>query len=262
MEVGTVTPKPQGGNPKPRMFRIPKARAIINRLGFNNLGLEAFVNNVQGSNWAREKRGVLGLNIGKNADTPIDRADEDYLACLEGVYPWADYVTVNISSPNTKNLRDLQEKTALDRLLGRLKQKQQSLAKQHRRHVPLFLKIAPDLDGEQVFQIAESLRANDIEGVIATNTMLGRQGVTGMPRANEAGGLSGAPLLEPSNQIIRALRDCVGKDLPIIGVGGVLSGKDARSKLDAGADLVQLYSGLIYRGPGLVAEAVRATRSA
>ncbi len=262
MEVGTVTPRPQGGNPKPRMFRIPKARAIINRLGFNNLGLEAFVRNVQGAQWAREKRGVLGLNIGKNADTPIDRADEDYLVCLEGVYPWADYVTVNISSPNTKNLRDLQEKTALDRLLGKLKQKQQALAKQHRRHVPLFLKIAPDLDGEQVFQIAESLRANDIEGVIATNTMLGRQGVTGMPYANEAGGLSGAPLLEPSNQIIQALRDCAGKNLPIIGVGGVLSGEDAHSKLNAGANLVQLYSGLIYRGPELVAEAVRATRSA
>ncbi len=262
MEVGTVTPRPQDGNPKPRMFRIPKAQAIINRLGFNNLGLSAFIKNVQGSQWVREKRGVLGLNIGKNADTPIERADEDYLICLEGVYPWADYVTVNISSPNTKNLRDLQEKVALDRLLGKLKEKQQMLVKQHGKQVPLFLKIAPDLSPEQVFQIAEALKQHGIEGVIATNTMLGRDRVAGMPQANEAGGLSGAPLLEPSNEIIRQLRQLLGKDMPIIGVGGVLNGQDARSKIDAGANLVQLYSGLIYRGPELVAEAVRATRSA
>jgi dihydroorotate dehydrogenase len=262
MEVGTVTPRPQDGNPKPRMFRIPKARAIINRLGFNNLGLSAFIKNVQASQWAREKRGVLGLNIGKNADTPIERADEDYLTCLEGVYPWADYVTVNISSPNTKNLRDLQQKVALDRLLGSLKQKQQELARQHRRRVPLFLKIAPDLESEQIQQIAEALRRHGFEGVIATNTTLGREGVATLPQANEAGGLSGAPLLETSNQIIRQLRQAVGKEMPIIGVGGVLSGPDAQSKIDAGANLVQLYSGLIYRGPELVAEAVRATRSA
>jgi dihydroorotate dehydrogenase len=262
MEVGTVTPRPQDGNPKPRMFRLPKAQAIINRLGFNNLGLTAFIKNVQGSQWAREKRGVLGLNIGKNADTPIERADEDYLTCLEGVYPWADYVTVNISSPNTKNLRDLQQKVALDRLLGKLKQKQQELAKQHRKQVPLFLKIAPDLNSEQINQIAEALKRHGIEGVVATNTMLGRDGVAGMAQANEAGGLSGAPLLGLSNQITRQLRQALGKDMPIIGVGGVLSGEDARSKIDAGANLVQLYSGLIYRGPELVAEAVRATRSA
>lgn len=262
MEVGTVTPRPQDGNPRPRMFRIPKAHAIINRLGFNNLGLAAFINNVQASQWAREKRGVMGLNIGKNADTPIERADEDYLACLEGVYPWADYVTVNISSPNTKNLRDLQQKAALDQLLGRLKKRQQELARQHHRHVPLFLKIAPDLSVEQLFEIAQALRHHEIEGVVATNTMLGRQAVAGLPQADEAGGLSGAPLLQPSNDVIGQLRGALGKDTPIIGVGGVLSGEDAQSKIAAGADLVQLYSGLIYRGPALVAEAVRATRSA
>jgi dihydroorotate dehydrogenase len=262
MEVGTVTPRPQDGNPKPRMFRLPQARAIINRLGFNNQGLAVFIKNVQGSQWVREKRGVLGLNIGKNADTPIEQADQDYLACLEGVYPWADYVTVNISSPNTKNLRDLQQKIALDRLLGTLKERQQSLAKQHRRHVPLFLKIAPDLNPEQVSQIAEAVKRNSIEGVVATNTMLGREGVAGLPHANEAGGLSGAPLFEASNEIIRQLRQTLGKDTLIIGVGGVLSGEDARAKLDAGANLVQLYSGLIYRGPALVSEAVLATRSA
>lgn len=262
MEVGTVTPRPQDGNPKPRMFRIAQAQAIINRLGFNNLGLATFVKNVQSSQWVREKRGVLGLNIGKNADTPIDRADEDYVTCLEGVYPWADYVAVNISSPNTKNLRDLQQKAALDRLLGKLKQKQRDLAKKHGKQVPLFLKIAPDLNPEQVFEIAEALKHHGVEGVIATNTMLGREGVAGLPQANETGGLSGAPLLEPSNQIIRQLRQMLGKDMPIIGVGGVLSGQDARSKIDAGANLVELYSGLIYRGPELVAEAVRATRSA
>lgn len=262
MEVGTVTPRPQDGNPRPRMFRIPKAQAIINRLGFNNLGLAAFIKNVQVSQWVREKRGVLGLNIGKNADTPIAQADEDYLACLEGVYPWADYVTVNISSPNTKNLRDLQQKAALDQLLGRLKQRQRELARQHRRHVPLFLKIAPDLSAEQVFEIAQALRHHEIEGVVATNTMLGRQAVAGLPHADETGGLSGAPLLQPSNDVIGQLRQALGKDMPIIGVGGVLNGKDAQSKIAAGADLVQLYSGLIYRGPALVAEAVRATRSA
>ncbi len=262
IEVGTVTPRPQPGNPKPRMFRLPQAQAIINRLGFNNEGLEAFIRNVQKSQWAKEKRGVLGLNIGKNADTPIGRAHEDYLTCLEGVYPWADYVTVNISSPNTKNLRDLQQQAALDELLGSLKNRQLQLATRHGRHVPLFLKIAPDLDGTQVAQIAQSLLHHRFEGVIATNTTLSREKVAGLDHCNEAGGLSGAPLLEPSNSIIRELRKTLGGAMPIIGVGGVLSGEDACSKLAAGANLVQLYSGLIYRGPSLVAEAVRATRSA
>lgn len=262
IEVGTVTPRPQPGNPKPRMFRLPPARAIINRLGFNNEGLDAFVRNVQQSEWAKEKRGVLGLNIGKNADTPIDRATDDYLICLNGVYPWADYVTVNISSPNTKNLRDLQQDAALDELLGRLKERQSTLATQHGRHVPLFLKIAPDLDASQIEQIAQALLRHEFEGVVATNTTLSRDKVMGLDHSTEAGGLSGAPLLEPSNHVIRQLRAALGSAMPIIGVGGVLSGKDARSKLEAGANLVQLYSGLIYRGPALVSEAVRATRSA
>ncbi len=262
IEVGTVTPRPQPGNAKPRMFRLPQAQAVINRLGFNNQGLETFVRNVQQSVWAKEKRGVLGLNIGKNADTPIERAHDDYLICLEGVYPWADYVAVNISSPNTKNLRDLQQDAALDALLGRLKEKQSVLAQQHGRHVPLFLKIAPDLDESQIQQIAQALLRHEFEGVIATNTTLSRDAVAGLPNAHEAGGLSGAPLLAPSNQVIRRLRAAVGESMPIIGVGGVLSGADACAKLAAGANLVQIYSGLIYRGPSLVAEAVRATRSA
>lgn len=262
IEVGTVTPRPQPGNPKPRMFRLPKDRAVINRLGFNNLGLEAFIRNVSRSKWVKEKRGILGLNIGKNADTPIEQADQDYLTCLEGVYPWADYVAINISSPNTKNLRDLQQEAALDHLLGQLKQSQEKLADQHGRYVPLFLKIAPDLDDLQVESIAQALRRHAVEGVIATNTTLSRSGVSPQAVAKEQGGLSGAPLLGPSNRIIRALRSHLGDRIPIIGVGGAMSGADAQSKIEAGADLVQLYTGLAYRGPALVEEAVCATRSA
>ncbi|MBU3724368.1 MAG: quinone-dependent dihydroorotate dehydrogenase [Burkholderiaceae bacterium] len=262
IEVGTVTPRGQPGNPKPRMFRLPEHQALINRLGFNNLGLQAFLTNVRFSQWAQEKRGILGLNIGKNADTPMDRADDDYLICLEGVYPWADYITVNISSPNTKNLRELQQEDALDRLLGKLKTKQQQLAAQTQRHVPLVLKIAPDLDDEQIDAIAKTLQRHQIEGVIATNTTLDRQTVAGHAFATEQGGLSGAPLLSRSNHVIRVLRAALGPDTTIIGVGGVLSADDALSKLQSGADLVQLYTGLIYRGPALVAESVRATRSA
>lgn len=262
IEVGTVTPKPQPGNAKPRMFRIPEAKALINRLGFNNLGLDTFLGNVQRSPWAQGKVGVLGLNIGKNAATPIEEADNDYVRCLQGVYPWADYVTVNISSPNTKNLRSLQDDASLDRLLGRLKTTQESLRREYGRQVPMFLKIAPDLDDQQIQQIAATLLKHAFEGVIATNTTLSRTAVQGHPLASESGGLSGAPLLAPSNQVIRALRSALGPEFPIIGVGGVLSGDDARSKLDAGANLVQIYSGLIYRGPALVEEAVAATRSA
>ena len=262
IEVGTVTPKPQPGNPKPRMFRITESRALINRLGFNNLGLDTFLGNVQRSPWAQGKVGVLGLNIGKNAATPMEEADNDYVCCLRGVYPWADYVTVNISSPNTKNLRSLQDDASLDRLLGRLKTTQESLRREYGRQVPMFLKIAPDLDDQQIQQIASTLLKHAFDGVIATNTTLNRSAVQGHPLASESGGLSGAPLLAPSNQVIRALRSALGAEFPIIGVGGVLSGDDARSKLDAGANLVQIYSGLIYRGPGLVEEAVAATRSA
>ena len=260
IEVGTVTPKPQPGNPKPRMFRLVEAQALINRLGFNNGGLDAFVANVQRARFRRQG-GILGLNIGKNAATPIERAVDDYLLCLDGVYPHADYVTVNISSPNTQNLRSLQSDAALDALLGTLQERRQQLIARHGRTVPMFVKIAPDLDEQQVAVIAATLKKNAIDGVIATNTTVARDAVAGLPHADEAGGLSGRPVLEASNRVIRHLRLALGKGFPIIGVGGVLSGADARAKRDAGADLVQIYTGLIYRGPGLVGEAARALRA-
>ena len=262
IEVGTVTPKAQPGNPKPRMFRLPAKQALINRLGFNNEGLEAFLANVQGARSFRARGGILGLNIGKNAATPIERAVDDYLAGLEGVYPHADYVTVNISSPNTKNLRELQSDAALDALLGALTQRREALAQQHGRQVPMFLKIAPDLDTEQIKLIAATLQRHGLDGVVATNTTLARDVVAGLPLADEAGGLSGAPVREASNRVIRALRTALGADFPIIGVGGVMSGDDARAKISAGADLVQVYTGLIYRGPALVCEAARALSEA
>lgn len=262
MEVGTVTPRAQTGNPKPRMFRLPEHEALINRLGFNNQGLDVFLEHVGRSAWVREKRGVLGLNIGKNADTPIDRADDDYSTCLKAVYPYADYVTVNISSPNTKDLRELQGETLFHGLFTRLKREQASLAAQHGRRVPLFVKIAPDLDDDQLDTLVRSIRTHEIEGVVATNTTLSRHAVAGSAHAHEAGGLSGAPLLGPSNRITAQLRSAIGADIPIIGVGGILSGEDARLKLASGADLVQVYTGLIYCGPALVREAILATRSA
>jgi len=265
IEVGTVTPRPQAGNPKPRMFRLPNHLALINRLGFNNQGLEAFITNVQRANWVREKRGVLGLNIGKNADTPMEKAIDDYITGLHGVYPWADYVTVNISSPNTKNLRDLQRDDALHALLTGLQECRQQLADRHHRWVPLFLKIAPDLSNNAGItrdRMFAKMERDGWDAVIATNTTLSRSAVANDPRSQESGGLSGAPLLEQSNHVIRTLRAQLGPNIAIIGVGGVLNGLDARSKLQAGADLVQLYTGLIYRGPLLVEEAVRATRSA
>ena len=268
IEVGTVTPKGQPGNPKPRIFRLPKANALINRLGFNNEGLDAFVRNVQRTRPANS-RSLLGLNIGKNASTPIEQAADDYLTCLDGVYPWADYVTVNISSPNTKNLRALQSDEALDALLDTLMQRRAALAQQHGKDKPLFIKIAPDLEQDQIDLIATTLRRYGCNadgshagklGVIATNTTICREAVQGMPHAEETGGLSGAPVLEKSNHVIRQLRAALGKDFPIIGVGGVLSGEDARSKLAAGADLVQIFTGLIYRGPALVHEAALALK--
>ena len=262
IEVGTVTPKAQTGNPKPRIFRLPQANALINRLGFNNDGLQAFVANVQRAKSFRAAGGVLGLNIGKNAATPIERAADDYLIGLEGVFPHADYVTVNISSPNTKNLRELQGDAALDALLGALQQRRLQLQKTQRRQVPMFLKIAPDLDEAQVGVIAATLRRHRIDGVIATNTTLERGAVQGLPHAAEAGGLSGAPVLAASNRVIAQLRAALGKGYPIIGVGGVMSAADARSKLEAGADLVQIYTGLIYKGPGLVGEVAAALRRA
>jgi dihydroorotate dehydrogenase len=262
IEVGTVTPLGQPGNPKPRMFRLPARQALINRLGFNNEGLAAFVANVQRARSFRAAGGIVGLNIGKNAVTPIERAADDYLAALDGVYPHADYITVNISSPNTQNLRSLQSDAALDALLAALQARRAQLAAAQRRQVPLFVKIAPDLDETQVGVIAATLRNNGIDGVIATNTTLSREAVQGLPHAAEAGGLSGAPVLAASNRVIAQLRAALGSAYPIIGVGGVMSGADAQSKLAAGADLVQIYTGLIYRGPALVGEAARALAQA
>jgi dihydroorotate dehydrogenase len=272
VEVGTVTPKGQPGNPKPRMFRIPARNALINRLGFNNEGLDAFLANVQKARF-RQAQGspmLLGLNIGKNASTPIERATDDYLTCLDGVYPHADYVTVNISSPNTQNLRSLQSDAALDALLGAVAERREQLAQQTGRRIPVFLKIAPDLDDAQVEVIAATLRrygcgtdgrATNALGVIATNTTLSREAVAGLPHAQETGGLSGSPVLDASNRVIRGLRHSLGQDFPIIGVGGVLSGADAVSKVEAGADVVQIYTGLIYKGPALVREAALALKA-
>jgi dihydroorotate dehydrogenase len=260
VEVGTVTPKAQPGNPKPRMFRLPKAKALINRLGFNNDGLDAFIENVERSALRRSKNPalLLGLNIGKNAATPIENATDDYLIALAGVYPHADYVTVNISSPNTKNLRALQSDEALDGLLGALVARREALASEYGRRVPMFLKIAPDLDETQVGVIAATLQKHGMDGVIATNTTLARDAVSGLAHAEEMGGLSGSPVLEGSNRVIRGLRAALGKDFPIIGVGGILSGHDAISKIEAGADVVQIYTGLIYKGPALVTEVASA----
>jgi dihydroorotate dehydrogenase len=261
IEIGTVTPRAQPGNAKPRMFRLPQANALINRMGFNNGGVDAFVRNVQASRFYQDKQGVLGLNIGKNADTPIERATDDYLTCLEKVYPFADYVTVNISSPNTKNLRQLQQASELGALLSSLKQSQRSLADRHGRYVPIALKIAPDLDAEQITTIADSLLQHQIDAVIATNTTTTRDAVQGLAHSDEAGGLSGAPVLTLSNNVISVLRAELGDTIPIIGVGGILSGADARAKMLAGASLVQVYTGLIYRGPALVSECVQALTS-
>ncbi|MBK1613192.1 dihydroorotate dehydrogenase (quinone) [Rubrivivax gelatinosus] len=258
IEVGTVTPKPQPGNPKPRMFRLPEAGALINRMGFNNEGLAAFVANVQRAKRFRAGGGILGLNIGKNAATPIENAVDDYLIGLDGVYPHADYVAVNISSPNTKNLRALQSDEALDALLGAIAARRDQLAAAQHKRVPVFLKIAPDLDAAQVEVIAATLRRHGLDGVIATNTTIARDAVQGLAHADEAGGLSGRPVFEASNRVIRQLRAALGAGFPIIGVGGVMSAADARAKLDAGADLVQIYTGLIYHGPALVADAARA----
>ena len=255
LEIGTVTPRPQPGNPKPRLFRLVEHEAIINRMGFNNVGVEQLLRNVEKSSF----RGVLGINIGKNFDTPIERAADDYLACLEKVYALASYVTVNISSPNTKNLRQLQGESELDDLLGRLKAAQTRLTEQHGRYVPLTLKIAPDLDDAQVSNIADALRRHRIDGVIATNTTIARDKVQGIAHGNEQGGLSGAPVFEASTAVVRKLAHALAGELPIIAAGGVLEGAQARAKLEAGAALVQLYSGLIYRGPALVRECVRAT---
>lgn len=265
VEVGTVTPRPQPGNPKPRLFRLPARQALINRMGFNNAGLDAFIRNVQRSRWWRARgagddarRMKVGMNIGKNAATPIERAADDYLTGLAGVYPLADYVTLNISSPNTRNLRSLQAGEALDPLLAAIRARREELAAQHGRRVPLFLKIAPDLDAAQIDAIAQALTRHGMDGVIATNTTLAREAVQGLPHSEETGGLSGAPVREMSNRVIAQLRAALGPDFPIIGVGGILSGADAAEKRRAGADAVQICTGFIYRGPALVREVAQA----
>ncbi len=257
LEVGTVTPRPQPGNPKPRMFRLPPVEGIINRMGFNNQGIDALIANVRRAKF----RGILGINIGKNADTPIERAVDDYLIGLDKAYAHASYITVNISSPNTQNLRALQGESELDALLGALKARQTKLVQQHGRQVPLALKIAPDLDDTQITNIADALRRHRIEAVIATNTTLDRNRVAGQQHAEETGGLSGAPLFEASTAVVRKLAAALAGEVPIIAAGGVMDGAKAKAKLAAGAQLVQIYSGLIYRGPELVKDCVTATRS-
>jgi len=257
IEVGTVTPRAQPGNPKPRLFRLPEAEGIINRMGFNNRGIDALIDNVK----AAKYRGILGINIGKNADTPLERAVEDYLIGLEKAYPVASYVTVNVSSPNTQNLRQLQGAAELDALLGALKEKQARLAERYGRYAPLVLKIAPDLDDAQILHIADALRRHRIDGVIATNTTLDRSRVKGLRHADEPGGLSGAPLFELSTAVVKKLAQALADEVPIIACGGVVDGAKAKAKLDAGAKLVQIYSGLVYRGPELIKECVAATRS-
>ena len=262
VEVGTVTPLAQPGNPKPRMFRITERDALINRLGFNNEGLDAFIANVKKAQFRHQAKPLLlGLNIGKNAATPIEDATSDYLKCLDGVYPHADYITVNISSPNTKNLRALQSDEALDALLSALVERREQLAREHGKHKPVFLKIAPDLTEEQVTVIANSLKAHGMDGVIATNTTISRDAVQGLQHAEETGGLSGRPVFEASNAVIRQLRSALGSQFPIIGVGGILSGADAVEKIKAGADVVQIYTGLIYKGPSLVPEIAKAIKA-
>ena len=254
IEIGTVTPRPQPGNPAPRIFRIPEASAIINRLGFNNHGVDRLVENVRHSAY----RGILGINIGKNFDTPLEKAVDDYRMGLQKVYPYASYVTVNISSPNTQNLRQLQNADALDRLLDQLKLEQAKLAQVHAKYVPMAVKIAPDLNDTQIQSIAALLIKHRIDGVIATNTTIARTGIEHLPAAQESGGLSGAPLTQRATAVIRQLHSMMQGAVPVIGVGGILSAHDAQDKLAAGASLVQLYTGLIYRGPNLVKEIARA----
>ncbi len=254
IEVGTVTPRPQPGNARPRLFRLEEDEALINRMGFNNLGVERLLRNVERSRF----RGVLGINIGKNFDTPIERAAEDYVACLDAVYARASYVTVNISSPNTKNLRDLQSSARLGELLAALVERRAALAERHGATKPLLVKVAPDLDDAQIESIAALAVEHRIDGLVATNTTTSREGVEGHRHAEEAGGLSGRPLLARSTRVLQRLAQALGGRVALVGVGGILSGADARAKADAGASLVQVYTGFIYRGPSLVTQARRA----
>ncbi|SFI52020.1 quinone-dependent dihydroorotate dehydrogenase [Nitrosomonas sp. Nm34] len=254
IEVGTVTPRPQPGNPRPRLFRLPQAQAIINRMGFNNDGIDRLIENIKCSNF----QGILGVNIGKNFDTPVDKAVEDYLICLQKVYRYASYVTINISSPNTRNLRQLQNSAELERLLHLLKREQTKLSDQQGKYTPLVIKIAPDLESSQLESIAQLLIKYQIDGVIATNTTISRQNLAHLPFSNETGGLSGAPLKSLSTQVIRKLSALLQGTLPIIGVGGILSAEDAKEKIEAGANLIQIYTGLIYHGPDLIRQSVEA----
>jgi len=253
LEVGAVTPRPQPGNPKPRLFRLAEAEAVINRMGFNNRGVDALVENIRRSRY----RGILGVNIGKNADTPMERAAEDYVACLRKVYAHASFVTANVSSPNTANLRALQRADELDALLAALDAERGRLAEQHGRRMPLAVKVAPDLDDAAIEAIADRVAARGIDAVIATNTTVSRAGVEHLPGSREQGGLSGAPLKARATAVIARLRRALPERVPIIGVGGIAGAADAREKLDAGASLVQLYTALLYRGPGIVGEIVR-----
>jgi dihydroorotate dehydrogenase len=257
LEVGTVTPRPQAGNPRPRLFRIVGEEALINRFGFNNVGVDAFLQNVARSRW----RGILGINIGRNADTPPERAVEDYEIGLEKVYPKASYVTVNISSPNTKGLRDLQQRDALEDLLKRITKKRGILADRHGKRVPLALKVSPDLEAGQIREIADAVKRHRIDAVIATNTTLSRDGIEGLPHAGESGGLSGAPLRDVATRVLKQFSAELKGEAALIGAGGIFSETDARQKIEAGAALVQLYTGLVYRGPGLVPECVSAFRA-
>lgn len=254
IEVGTVTPRPQPGNPRPRLFRLPHAHAIINRMGFNNDGIDQLIANIRGSSF----QGILGINIGKNFDTPVEKATEDYLICFRKAYHYASYVTINISSPNTRNLRQLQNTAELDHLLHALKTAQIELSDQEGKYTPLVIKIAPDLEAAQVEAIAALLMKHQIDGVIATNTTISRHHLENLPHANETGGLSGAPLKPLSSQVIRKLYTLLQGTIPIIGVGGILSAEDAKEKIDAGANLIQIYTGLIYHGPALIRQSVKA----
>lgn len=257
LEIGTITPRPQPGNPKPRLFRLPEVEGIINRMGFNNHGVDALIANVK----AAKYRGVLGINIGKNADTPIERAVDDYLACLEKVYSLASYVTVNISSPNTQGLRDLQEEQSLRRFVGTLRERQEQLASVHREYKPMLIKIAPDLDQAQMDAIATVLTEARVDGVICTNTTIDRSAIAGHRHQDQAGGLSGAPLFARATDVLAQMAQRVGGAMPLIGVGGIMSGADAAAKARAGATLVQFYTGMVYRGPALIGEVVEAIRA-
>ena len=254
IEVGTVTPRPQPGNPKPRIFRIENANAMINRLGFNNKGVDHLVRQVQKHRF----KGILGINIGKNFDTPNDKAADDYLLCLEKVYPYADYITINISSPNTKGLRDLQDVEQLNKLLGMLNAKRHELADSLQKRVPLVVKVAPDLEDEQIPAMAEVVVQNEFDGLIATNTTISREAVQGMRHAEEQGGLSGAPVKDRSDQVLALFRKALPPEVALIGTGGITSGADAAEKIQLGADLVQFYTGFVYKGPDLVTDCLKA----